>query len=115
MTNTIDIDAPIPLAKSVDLIFPEGGGTLNTVRTLIRKGDLQVERIGRRFFTTRRYIYEMREKCRVKPKAHIYGSEKSGATSPASSYQAGIGSSSTIVSISPQSALKQKLNKLKKN
>lgn len=112
----IDLDAPIPIAKSVSIIFPQGGGTLNTVRGLIRNGRLPALRIGNRFFVTRRQIQEMKSRCQVNHEAPIYGTEKNDVIGAlASGSRADTGSSSTIDNISPRDALAAKLKRLKQS
>src|SRR5680860_29133 len=57
-------DDPVPLAAAAMIFFPAGGVTAKTLQTEIRKGNLVPERIGGKYFVTRRAITEMRERCR---------------------------------------------------
>ncbi|TWI84819.1 hypothetical protein JM93_03156 [Roseibium hamelinense] len=64
----------VPISLDDALFLPELGGgswkrsylvTINELRAAVNRGDLEVERHGKNFRTTRRYIAEWREKCRV--------------------------------------------------
>jgi hypothetical protein len=75
-------DAPITLDDA--LFLPELGGdawsrsvlvTIHELRSAVRRGDLLVERHGKNFRTTRRYIADWREKCRVHPNQSACGSD----------------------------------------
>ncbi|WP_421982153.1 hypothetical protein [Roseibium sp.] len=77
-------DAPFPLHNA--LFLPELGGssweksslvTINELRAAVRRQELQVETFGKNFRTTRRYIAEWREKCRVHPNQPASGSGQS--------------------------------------
>lgn len=53
------------LAQAVAEFFPAGGVTVNTLRTEINRGHLQVTRIGARFFVTEADIAAMLARCRA--------------------------------------------------
>lgn len=74
----------VPISLDDALFLPELGGgswqksylvTINELRAAVRRGDLGVERHGKNFRTTRRYIAEWREKCRVHPNQSVSGSD----------------------------------------
>lgn len=52
------------LAEAVDRFLPGGVWTVSSLRTEIRKGRLQVERIAGKFGVTESAIEEMRKLCR---------------------------------------------------
>ncbi len=58
------------LAEAVDRFLPGGVWTVSSLRTEIRKGRLQVERIAGKFGVTESAIEEMRKLCRERQKAH---------------------------------------------
>lgn len=75
----------VPISLDDALFLPELGGgswqksylvTINELRAAVRRGDLGVERHGKNFRTTRRYISEWREKCRVHPNQPASGSDQ---------------------------------------
>lgn len=57
-------DDPITLAEASEIVL-RGAVTVSTLRAEVRRGTLTVERIGKNLFTTRAYIREMRERCRI--------------------------------------------------
>ncbi|MFN3131886.1 DNA-binding protein [Roseibium sp.] len=74
----------VPISLDDALFLPELGGgswkrsylvTINELRAAVNRGDLEVERHGKNFRTTRRYIAEWREKCRVHPNQPASGSD----------------------------------------
>ena len=79
-------DDPVPLSQAAALFFPAGGITLQSLRTEIRKGNLIAERIAGRYFVTRQAIEEMRERCRIQPKAQGSTSENGEAVRQPGSY-----------------------------
>ena len=76
----IDLDTPLRLDRAVKLAFPDGGMGVPGLRREAKKGRLTIEVIAGKHFTTLRAIEQMREKCRVKPKAHTCSSEETGQT-----------------------------------
>ncbi len=61
MTSGRDIDdtTPVPLARAVDLFFPNGGVTISSLRTEARNGNLAFIRIAGKDFVTKTAIMEM--------------------------------------------------------
>ncbi|MEP9368685.1 hypothetical protein [Xanthobacter sp. VNH20] len=68
MGELIDEDTPLTLAEACETIFRDTI-TPATLRAEAARGNLVIERIGRRDFVTARAIRDMRVKCRVDPKA----------------------------------------------
>jgi hypothetical protein len=108
-------DTPLRLGVAVKLAFPAGGMDVAGFRKERDRGNLAVEKIAGKEFTTLRNIEEMREKCRVKrgqldcdlgptptPKTG-----KSGGAQP--------GSSATDHTSSARAALVRNVNARKKN
>ncbi|WP_415005171.1 helix-turn-helix domain-containing protein [Aestuariivirga sp.] len=62
---------PFPLDAAVSYFFPNGGITKNTLRAAIRKGELECEHIGNKYFVTASDIEKWREKLR-KPVTRRY-------------------------------------------
>jgi hypothetical protein len=65
---TIDENAPVRLEDIIPIAFPAGGITLAGLRKEVARGNLAVEKIAGKLFTTLADIKRMREKCRVKEK-----------------------------------------------
>lgn len=61
----IDDDTPLPLKDAAQLAFPAGGMGASGLRLEAQRGNLVVERIAGRPFTTLRAIKDMRAKCRA--------------------------------------------------
>src|SRR5947208_2440677 len=61
-------DTPLRLEDAVKMAFPLGGMTVAGLRKEIAKGNLTVEKIANKHFTTLDNIKRMREKCRSKEK-----------------------------------------------
>lgn len=75
-------DAPMPLEIAAKRFFPDGGVTIDMMRSAIRKGELTCERIGRSYFVTPADVREWRHKCRVKGCRQGSGSDSVRAASP---------------------------------
>jgi hypothetical protein len=73
---------------------------------------LRIERIAGKDFTTLEEIKRMRELCRVEVKERDYTSAPSAGIKRENSPSEPIGSSGTVISTSPQAALRRKLEKL---
>lgn len=86
-------------------IFFRGQLTKSSLRTEARKGNLDIIRIAGKDFVTKQGIKEMIEKCRENKNLHGSGSGQTPAP----------GSSRTGDKGSAQTALRQKLNALKKS
>lgn len=61
-------DDPITLSEASKVVL-KGAVTVSTLRAEVRRGNLEVERIGKNLFTTKGYIKAMRDRCRVTPQA----------------------------------------------
>ena len=76
----VDNDAPIRLARAVEIAFPHGGMTVSGLRKEAAKGRLVIERIAGKDFVTLAAINAMRAACRVDdPKRSRSGPEASKA------------------------------------
>jgi hypothetical protein len=65
---TIDENAPVRLEDIIPIAFPAGGITLAGLRKEVARGNLAVEKIAGKLFTTLADVKRMRAKCRVKEK-----------------------------------------------
>jgi hypothetical protein len=72
--SAIGPDTPLRLETAVKIAFPDGGMTVSGLRRERDRGNLSVERVAGKEFTTLGNIEEMRKKCRVKPKEPGSGS-----------------------------------------
>ena len=61
-------DEPLRLEVAAALAFPDGSMTASGLRREAGKGNLALERIAHKDYTTLRAISEMRKKCRVEAK-----------------------------------------------
>src|SRR6516164_2573505 len=86
---------PLRLDVAAAIAFPDGSMTASGLRRESAKGRLAVERIAGKDFTTLQAIREMRERCRVNPKALDCGSNPSGETMTARSANGPFGLSET--------------------
>jgi hypothetical protein len=84
--------------------------TAGGLRREAAKGNLAIERIAGKYYTTLHDIDRMRELCRVEAKAPISGSDLRVAITAAQSLPEPPGSSSTTATTTPQAALRAKLN-----
>jgi hypothetical protein len=75
--DEIGHDTPLRLKTAVEIAFPLGGMTVSGLRSEARKGNLVIEEIAGKQFTTLRHIEEMREKCRDNRKGQGCGSNRS--------------------------------------
>src|SRR5262245_4650775 len=106
---TVAPDQPLRLSTAAALAFPDGSMTASGLRREADRGRLAIERIAGKDFTTLTAIAEMREKCRVPAKVQGCGFAQSGVTRQANSNPTPRGSSSMQENISPQDALRAKL------
>lgn len=60
-----DEDTPIPVDKAVSVLLPYGGMTADTLLRAIRKGRLKAERLGRRYYITKRAFDAWRGTCQT--------------------------------------------------
>lgn len=65
MSDEIGPDTPLRLARAAALAFPGGGMTDKGLRREHARGNLTVERIANKDYTTLAYIEEMRRLCRL--------------------------------------------------
>lgn len=86
---------PLRLDVAAALAFPDGSLGASGLRREAAKGRLAVERIAGKDYTTLQAIKEMRDKCRVLPKAPACGSGPRAEIAPAGSPTRQAGSSST--------------------
>ena len=105
---TIDRNAPLRLARAVQLAYPEGGMTVSGLRREIARGRLEVERTAGKDFVTLASIERMREQCRVQSSPR-----DSGSARPVMAARPSTSSSMVDLSVARASALKiaQKLRK----
>lgn len=104
-------DTLIRLSDALDIAFPLGGMTVNGLRLERDRRTLEIIRVAGRDFTTLNAIKDMAERCRVRSNGHASSSDphasKTGKFSPKPS-----GSSSSEESITPQDALRKKLQRM---
>ncbi|WP_441252464.1 excisionase [Tardiphaga sp. 71_E8_N1_1] len=103
-------DSPLRLRAAAELAFPDGSMKSSGLRREAARGNLVIERIAGKDYTTLANIKLMREKCRVEAKDLACGGVRSAARAGNSSSMAR-GSSSTEVSTSPRDALLAKISK----
>ena len=89
MTEDARIDpitptTPLLLEDAAKIAFPNGGMTALILRRQALRGNLAIERIGNRVFTTLADIEEMRKRCRVNPKDQGAGPEMAAGTTTTS-------------------------------
>jgi hypothetical protein len=97
-------DEPITLAEACRVFF-RGQLTKSSLRTEARKGNLEIIQIANKDFVTRNGIKRMIDKCRKSENPQGSGSGQTPER----------GSSKTVMSVSPQIALKQKLAERRKS
>ena len=75
LRQTMDIgeDEPMTLEEACAIVF-RGNIKPATLRAEAARGNLVIERVGRRYFVTRAALKDMREKCRVQQKVPASGS-----------------------------------------
>lgn len=71
-------DQPISLNEAAEICL-RGLVKVATLRAAVERGELMVERLGRRVLTTPAAVNEWRQRCRVNPKAQDYTSCQSDA------------------------------------
>jgi len=87
MTDDYEItrDTPLRLADAVKLAFPCGGMTVSGLRREIARGNLAIEMIAGKQFTTLRDIEKMRLKCRENQRAPASISANAADVNPSTS------------------------------
>jgi hypothetical protein len=111
--DNISLDTPLRLHDAVTLGFPAGGMTVSGLRREGRRGNLTIETIAGKQFTTLRAIEEMRQRCRDQAKDADSGSNRKHTTARASSSGAQTGSSKTDRVKSARAALEKTARELK--
>ena len=86
------LDTPLRLEQAAKLAFPFGGMTVSGLRRERDRGNLGIEKIAGKEFTTLRNIEEMRVKCRAQQKAQGCGSSRKSETNKEDSHGARHGS-----------------------
>src|SRR5436190_16381318 len=104
-------DTPLRLGVAAALAFPDGSMTASGLRREAARGRLLIERIAGKDYTTLASIERMRELCRVEAKVSDSGSARRAGMEKARIVQPG--SSSMVNGMSPQDALRMKLQKRK--
>lgn len=75
-----DPDQPLRLQVAAEIAFPDGGVSASSLRREAERGNLEIERIAGKDFTTLAAIERMRKKCRVQQKASGSGSGANAKT-----------------------------------
>lgn len=107
MTALLTMDVPLRLHTAAERAFPDGSMTASGLRREAAKGNLVIERIAGKDYTTLAEIERMRVKCRVQAKARGCGF----ASAPADPQP---GSSGTAPTSKALAALHESLSALKK-
>jgi hypothetical protein len=110
--DEIHPDAPIRLDVAARLAFPDGSMTASGLRRERDKGNLVVERICGKDFTTLEHIEQMRMLCRAEKRDRTSGSQRSAGVKESFTPVLS-GSSSMVDNKLPQDALRAKLRKRK--
>lgn len=100
--------APMRLKDAIEIAFPHGGMTVSGLRRERDRGNLAIERIAGREFTTLSAIEEMRRKCLGPQKDH-------GSTSSSQKDDLGSGTSETARINRERAALRETLRELKQS
>jgi len=112
--ESITPDTPLRLSVAAALAYPDGSMTASGLRREAKRGRLAIERTAGKDYTTLANINRMRELCRVEKKASGSGFAAHDGTTTATDARRP-GSSSMGPAISPQDALRRKLQQRKKN
>src|SRR3569832_1807143 len=108
--DTIDPSAPLRLDVAAKIAFPDGSMTASGLRREGSKGRLTLERIANKDYTTLDAIRAMRELCRVQAKGSDSIRERPDIETE-NSFTRRSGSSKMEIAISPQDALRARLNR----
>ncbi|MGD0561753.1 MAG: helix-turn-helix domain-containing protein [Roseiarcus sp.] len=106
------------LKEASILLSPEGHISVSTLRLEIGRQRLPAQKIGKSFYVTPLDLREFIERCRVKPKAPVCGSNLNGGTPLAVSLAAPVGSSETAhanIALASLKSLGQKLTSDSRN
>ena len=108
-----DLDRPLTLKHACELVF---GNAISPASLMAehRRGNLRLEKIGRRYFVTLAGIKEMRHRCQVDPteKAHGFGFSQNARMPTEASNDRG-GSSAMAPSSAARGALQMTLQALR--
>jgi hypothetical protein len=115
LPDGIDVDTPLRLSDAVKIAFPRGGMTVSGLRREIKRNRLDFEEIAGKQFTTLADIKQMRNRCRAKAKVPVYTLDRSVGRVRVDSKNDQAGLSGMDRKVSPQDALRRKLEKLKGN
>src|SRR5262249_43545423 len=113
--ETITPTTPLRLDDAARIAFPDGSVGAGALRTEARRGNLQIETIANKQFTTLQAIEVMREKCRGTPRARASGSNQQGTAQTANSINTPTGSSATDRVKLARAALETTARKLSEN
>jgi hypothetical protein len=91
-------DDPITLAEASEVVL-KGAISAQTLQAEVRRGRLQVERLGKNLFTTPNYIKAWRNQCRVQQ-------SRPDSTSAKTRAAGGSGSSGTATATDEQAVLR---------
>jgi hypothetical protein len=91
-------DDPITLAEASEVVL-RAAVSEQTLRAEARRGNLQVERLGKNLFTTPNYIKAWRNRCRVQQ-------NRPDSTSAKTKAVGGSGSSATAIATDEQAVLR---------
>jgi hypothetical protein len=93
--HKINLDTPLRLGVAAKLAFPDGSISIGSLRGEIAAGRLKAHKIAGKHFVTMREIEEMRERCRVIPKARASSSKPQSTTHEGDASETQLGSSAT--------------------
>jgi hypothetical protein len=102
-------DAPLRLGIAAGLAYPDGSMTASGLRKEAGRGRLAIECVAGKDYTILRAIAEMRKKCLLEPKGRGSGVGRNADQPVENLSPERPGSSSTLDAISPQDALRVKL------
>ena len=103
MSRTVEDDALLTLKDACEIFFG-GRITVATLKAEHARGNLDISKIGRSYFTTPAKLREMEVKCRVEAPARSSGSTKSAKPGP----------SLTDASVAAQASVQMKLQERRK-
>src|SRR5262245_27647491 len=115
IAHDIGDEEPIRLALAAKLAFPDGSMGVSGLRREAARGHLEIERIAGKDYTTLRAIREMRDKCRVNPKAPVSGCNQRDGTSTDTSSSKRSGASETAASSEALVSARASVRKLKEH
>src|ERR1700736_4122170 len=77
------LDEPMTLKQVCEEIF-KGRITPSTLKAEHNRGNLEMSKVGKAYFTSRRHVVEMIENCRVKAQGRVSDSTKPEGPGPSS-------------------------------